>query len=734
MTHSERLERARGLLLPEGEEGIPGARVRPSFSPAMTPGFTYRTVTRDGVAHRRVDANGTVTAAFDHAAVAAALGRAAAAESEPPLLHLSDVVIEADGALAIVADGVRWRLEPIGEEYRASRMPDEGPEGARSPDGKWTACVHDGDLILVTAERGELRLTADAQPGVAYASPCATGRPPLSARLRGVADPVLAVWSPDGRFLLTHRIDERDVPNATLIEAAPADGGRPRAHTAPYAMPGDALPAVTLVCFDMQLGSRVAIDADLAAEYVTPLQLGRVWWSADSSRIWFVRSERGSRSEVLAHADPRSGHVTEICVEDGHPYADVNPLFGAPPIFAELGEEVLWFSERDGWGHLYVLDAASGTVRRRLTSGEWLVRELVEVDRCGGFVYFTAGGREPGRSPYHRHLYRVPLAGGEIELLTPEDADHEITPVPGGRRFLDTYGCTDAPAVTLLRANDGTLLGELERVDVEWLRAKGWRAPAAFTVRSADGSETLHGLLYAPPDLDARGCAIVDSIYPGPHRPRLLRGVGEGASFDPYLLDMAGGAPALAQLGFAVILLDGRGTALRSRAFRAVAAGRLELTLDDHAAAIRQLAATHTWLDPRRTAIVGHSAGGFAAARALARHPETFSVAVSSCGNHDLAAYHAAWGEKYEALPLSDGTTPSWSRELAACIQGDLLLIAGELDDNAHPALTLRVVDALVRADKDFELLILPGVGHDEAPTHPYALRRTWEFLLRALR
>ena len=392
--------------------------------------------------------------------------------------------------------------------------------------------------------------------------------------------------------------------------------------------------------------------------------------------------------------------------------------------------EFLWYSERSGWGHLYLRDWKSGKQTGAITSGDWLVRQVLRVDEKERVIYFLAAGREKGRDPYFSHLYRVGFDGSGIKLLTPEDANHDISIAPSGSSFVDSYSKPDVPPVTVLRELDGKLIATLEKADISKLQAMGWKPPMPITVKARDGQTDLYGLLYRPTNLDpARKYPIVNHIYPGP----------QGGSVGSRNFSSArGDAQALAELGFIVIEVDGMGNPTRSKAFHdAYFANMGDNTLPDQIAAMKQIAARYPYVDLDRAGIYGHSGGGFATADAMFRYPDFFKVGVSEAGNHDNREYEDDWGERYQGLlkKNADGTTnydDQANENIARNLKGHLLLAHGTMDNNVPPYNTLLVVDALIKANKDFDLIMLPNRSHGFG-NEPYMVRRRWDYFVRYL-
>ena len=399
--------------------------------------------------------------------------------------------------------------------------------------------------------------------------------------------------------------------------------------------------------------------------------------------------------------------------------------------------DVVWFSERDGWAHLYHL-GADGTVKHQLTSGDWVVTALVGVDETLGRVYFTARGREAGRHPEYDLLYSVGLDGTGLTLLTPEDADHAITPVPSGKYFLDSYSRVDMPAVSVLRAADGRVVKELERADITALRATGWRSGEVFRAKARDGVTEVTGVIWKPSHFDStKTYPVIDHIYPGP-----LISPAPKEFFPnrlPFSYSFMGQVQALAELGFIVVEIDALGNTGRAKALYTRAYGDLgDNGIPDHVAAIQQLGARHRWMDLSRVGIYGHSGGGFSSTDAMLRYPDFYSVAVSTAGNHDNRTYYHGWGERFQGLLVKDSAratdnyAPAANKSHVANLKGKLLLIHGDMDDNVHPAHTIALVDALVKANKRFDMFILPDATHD-LTNHPYVIRRTWDYFVEHL-
>jgi dipeptidyl aminopeptidase/acylaminoacyl peptidase len=452
-------------------------------------------------------------------------------------------------------------------------------------------------------------------------------------------------------------------------------------------------------------------------------------WYPDGSALAFVSSARDHQQAWVRVADATTGVVrtlfeerAETQIGDASATENWRLLPGS--------NELIWWSQRDGWVHLYLYDLATGALKNRITAGDGNVVDIVRVDEDARAVYFTGRGQEPGRDPYFRHLYRVGLDGRGRTLLTPEDADHAITMAPSGRWFLDTYSTPTTPPVAVLRDANGRVRMPLEQADISRLAAIGWHPPTPVTMKGRDGTTDIYGLMYTPSRLDsAARYPIVDYIYPGPQS-----GSVGPRSFTPARSDHQ----ALAELGFIVVAIDGMGTPGRSKAFHDTYYGRMgDNTLPDQVTGIRQLAARYPWIDLDRVGIWGHSGGGFAAAGAMLRYPDFFKVGIAESGNHDNRNYEDDWGERYQGLLVRGDDGDNYAAEAnqthAANLKGKLLLAHGGMDANVPPYNTYLVVDALIKANKDFDLLIFPNAGHGYGRDSQYMMRRRWDYFVRHL-
>jgi len=602
-----------------------------------------------------------------------------------------------------------------------------GRPESRSPNGMRAAYIRDYNLWVRDIATGrETQLTTDGQKDFGYATDNAgwvkSDRPVL-------------VWSPDSRKIATFQQDDRPVGEMYLVTTKV---GHPELQQWKYPLPGDsAISMIHRVVINVDtprvIRFQMAPDAHRSTLCDHVICRGTEWadveWYPDGSHIAFVSTSRDHKHEVFRVADAATGSVRDVFREDvATQYESGNGTVNWRVLPAS--NEVIWFSERDDWGQLYLYDLATGQLKSKITSGEGNVAELRRVDEKSRTLWFVGNAKEPGRDPYFRHFYKIGIDGKGLALLTPEDADHQISLAPSGQYFVDAYSKPDVPPVTVLRDLNGKSIVTLETADVTRLRATGWKPPMPITVKARDGKTDLYGLMYVPTNLDrTKKYPIVNHVYPGPQT-----GSVGGRSFSPA----RGDAQSLAELGFIVVEIDGMGTPWRSKSFHDAYFGRMgDNTLPDQVAGMKELAGRYPWIDINRAGIYGHSGGGFAAADAMFRYPDFFKVGIAEAGNHDQREYEDDWGERYQGLLTrtsdgSDNYAPEANQALAKNLKGKLLLAHGTMDDNVPQYNTLLVVNELIKANKDFDLILLPNRAHGFG-NEPYMVRRRWDYFVKNL-
>lgn len=695
--------------------------------------FWYRNAGPDGFEFVMYDAaRSTRSAAFDHAKIAAALSTAGGKTYDAGHLPFMSFEFSADEkTISFTLKGQDWKCDLQAYSCAGDAKRPEGEAkpapSVKSPDGKSAAFIRDWNLWLRDLASGkETQLTTDGVKDFGYATDNAGWIH---------SDRAVVLWSPDSKKIATYRQDQRGVGEMYLVETKV---GHPKLDAWKYPLPGDDV--VTMI-------QRVVIEVEGAK--VIRLQLppdqhrstlcddlecrGGEWadveWSKDSTHLAFVSTSRDHKHEQLRVADAATGAVRDVLEET----AATQFESGQGRVnwhYLPASNEVIWCSERDGWSHLYLYDLATGKLKNQITSGEWTVTQVLRVDDKNRMIYFLADGREKG-NPYFSHLYRVGFDGKKLALLTPEDDNHQVDMSPSGLFFVDSYSKADVPPVTVVRDESGKQISTVEKEDISRLTAAGWKPPIPITVKARDGVTDLFGVMFEPTNLDrSKKYPIINNVYPGP----------QGGSVGSWSFSAArSDCQALAELGFVVVQIEGMGNPLRSKKFHDFYYGNMaDNTLPDQVAGMKELAAKYPWIDINRAGIWGHSGGGYATAAAMFQFPDFFKVGISESGNHDNREYEDDWGERYQGLLVkkADGATnydEQANQALAKNLKGHLLLAHGTMDDNVPPYNTLLVVDALIKANKDFDLLLLPNQHHGYGMESLYMMRRRWDYFVRYL-
>lgn len=621
------------------------------------------------------------------------------------------------------------------------------PEEALSPDKKYSLFTKEHNLFCRDNQSWEIKqLTFDGQENLDYGLRFESAAEKYVADEPHLTGPGVA-WSPDSRYFLTYRTDRRLVGNLWLMQSVPKDGSaRPKGVSYPYALPGDEhILEGQLYIGDIRKKTvrKVLLRGEPVVLYLLALfdkDSQQVKWTPDSRQAYLVRYDRYFKTIQCVCVDAARARAKVL-------YQETYKTFGFTEYYGNAAQEaysepsirylpktgeLFWHSEIDGWGSFYIVDTKKRKPVRRLTGDGWTARRLKYLDEETRVAYFTGGGREPGVDPYYQILYRVSLDGGEIRRLTPEDMEHYVRFSPHGAYFLDTCSTIQTPPEMTVRTPEGAVRARLTRADLSRIEAKGYVAPEPFTAVGRDGVTKIYGVFIRPADFDpAKKYPVIDYIYGGSQR------INTPKAFE--FNNFPGSAPqgdlqSLAQLGFVGVIVDGFATPLRSKAIHDYAYGKAEecCGLKEHMLAIQQLAQRYEWVDASRVGIWGASGGGYAAARALLEYPDFFSVGVSLCGNHDQARYHAHWGERWIG-PYSEKRYENQANyRLAGNLKGHLLLIHGDMDDNVHPGATMKLVQALIEADKYFDFLLYPNSQHGVS-MFPYVVRRRWDYFVRYL-
>ena len=507
------------------------------------------------------------------------------------------------------------------------------------------------------------------------------------------------VWSPDSKMIAAYRIRPGFNRKIQYVQSSPDDQVQPKYATMDYAKPGDQLDAPQPVLFHVESKKQFEIEDKL---FPNPYQLSRIEWRKDSRAFTFEYNQRGHQVYRIIEVDAATARPRSVISEEpktffcysGKKYrADVND-----------GKEVIWMSERDGWNHLYLIDGITGAVKNQITKGEWVVREVVKIDDKARQIWFQASGMYPGKDPYFVHYYRINFDGTGLTALTEGDGNHVVNFSDDMKYYVDVWSRVDMPTVSELRLTDGKkILSEVERGDITELKAAGWRPPEVFTSRARDGKTEIWGVIFRPSNFDPlKKYPVIENIYAGPQ-----------GSFVPKNFTPWNPMQSLAELGFIVVQVDGMGTANRSKAFHDVAWKNLgDAGFPDRILWHKAVAAKYPYYDISRVGIYGTSAGGQNSLGGLLFHPEFYKVCVAACGCHDNRMDKLWWNEQWMGWPLGPEYAAASNVDNASKLQGKLLLILGEMDTNVDPASTMQVVNALIKADKTFDLLVIPGANH----------------------
>lgn len=692
--------------------------------------FWYR---NDGPQGRRefilVDAaRGVRQPAFDHAKLAVALSRAVGQTYPPEFLPFDAIAYTDDGKFVqFTADGQDWQCDlasyactkqpigaakptgKLGEQTKGAEEKDAGkqteakpidaphsPGELVAPDGRWTAFVRDHDVWVRSQNSTETRLS----------------RIGTSERFFGGLH-----WSPDSQRLAGFQITPVAIPDVFMVESSPKEGFRGVLHRHEYAQPGDPFPIFAPWIFDPVSATATPVSVD-------PINFGEerpdLQWRADGRRFLYEKTDRGHQRFRVLQVDTRTGQTQTIIDERAQTFINTSRSYTH---YTEGAAEIIYASEQDGWRHLYLYDSEQGGLKNQITRGPWVVREVDRVDEAARQIWFQASGKNPGEDPYHIHFYRINFDGTGLVALTEGNGTHSVQYSPSRTYLIDTYSRADLPPVhTLRRVADGAQVCALETADVSHLSAVGWKPPQVFTAKGRDGQTDIWGVVFRPLTFDPKNrYPVIENIYAGPQD-----------SFVRKSFAVRDAMQSLAELGFIVVQCDGMGTRNRSKAFHDVCWRNLkDAGLPDRIAWIKALAKRDPAVDTRRVGIYGTSAGGQSSTGALLFHPEFYKVAVSSCGCHDNRIDKRWWNEQWMGYPVGPWYAESSNIVHADKLRGKLFLMVGELDTNVPPESTLRLADALIKAGKDFDLLVLPSQDHGSGGS--YGERRRRDYFIRHL-
>ncbi len=586
-------------------------------------------------------------------------------------------------------------LEGVGSSFIAAQPPRRG--NSDSPDGKWTAFTKENNVWLREVKtKEETQLSKDGKADDSY------GR---------------VFWSPDSKKLIAIRTKAGGDRKVTLVESSPRDQLQPKTSTYDYPKPGDPIPLPKPHLFDVENKKEIAVSDEL---FPNPWSVNYEHWSKDSKHFYFVYNQRGHTVMRVLDIDAETGKETAIVNEECKTFFDYNSKLYV--YYLDNTDEMIWMSERDGWNHLYLVNLNTGKAKN-ITKGEWVVRGVDRVDVKNREVWFRALGMYADQDPYHVHYCRIKLDSTNLVKLTDGDGTHSIEYSPDRRFFIDTYSRVDLPPITeLRRTSDGKKIADLEKGDASALLKTGWSYPERFIAKGRDDKTDIYGYIVRPSNFDpAKKYPVLESIYAGPH--------------DHHVRKAFNSAPSeqrMAELGFIVVKIDGMGTNWRAKAFHDVCWKNLgDSGFPDRIPWIKAAAAKHPEMDiSKGVGIYGGSAGGQSSTRAVLAFGDFYTVAVSDCGCHDNRMDKVWWNELWMSWPVGPHYAEQSNVTNAHKLKGKLMLVVGELDQNVDPSSTMQVVNALIKADKDFDLLVVPGAGHGATAT-PYGTRRQMDFFVR---
>jgi dipeptidyl aminopeptidase/acylaminoacyl peptidase len=760
------------------EPGVYKAQVTPHWFQDNTR-FWYRNDLKDGAKEFMVVdvERGNRQPAFDHPNMAGALSKACGQEFKPERLPFTELEFIDEGkAIRVEAGGKNWRYDlntgectlignsgaahhqplpflaeagrpeyavageavgsraispqvraddspgtnrntqstPPAETGRPSAVPHQGgspgggqpakaEQGTRSPDGKWSAFVREQNVFVrLVADGAESQLTQDGCEGNGY----------------GVLE-----WAPDSSALVAWRIEPAEIKDVYLIQTSPPGGGRAVLRKRPYALPGDKFSLYELSVFDLAARKQTKPEVDrFEHEWETP----RLRWNRDGHHFVYVKVDRGHQRFRVVEVDARSGESRNLVDERTETFiwtAHTENLKLQYVNWLEKTDEMVYVSERDGWRHLYLVDTREGKIKTQITKGEYVVRSIDKIDEEQRQIWFSASGRNPKQDLYLLHFYRVNFDGTGLTALTDGNGNHRLQYSPDRKYIIDTYSRVDmAPVHELRRVADGGLVCKFEEADISELNAGGWQTPEVFVAKGRDGKTDIWGIMCRPRGFDpAKKYPVIEDIYAGPQD-----------SYVPKSFSMLGRFTSLANLGFIVVQIDGMGTANRSKAFHDVCWKNLkDAGFPDRMLWHQAVTAKYPYYDISRVGIFGTSAGAQSAAGALLFHPEFYQAAVANSGCHDNRMDKASWNEQWMGYPVGPQYAECSNIENAGKLRGHLMLVVGGMDDNVPPESTYRFVDALIKATKDFDLLVVPNGGHGAGGE--YGQRRLRDFFLRHL-
>lgn len=699
----------------------------PATTIGRTHRFWYRKAVRGAERFVVVDADTQQRQpAFDHEKIAAALSKATGNSYKATALPFNTLTFTQDGsAFTVNVDGSPYRCTVADSDCRKSeagpragaglgrRRPDEGPRV--SPDGRWEALINNFNVaVRPVGTRTLTRLSTDGSEGNAY-------------ELSSIA------WSPDSKKIAACRVKPGYRRQVHYIESSPEDQLQPKYSSLVYAKPGDVLDVDQPALFLLDSKRQIVVDNAL---FPNAYAMTELEWRKDSRAFSFEYNQRGHQIYRIIEVDGTTGNARAVISEEPKTFFTYRTANGSLAdsgkefrYDVDDGKEVVWMSERDGWNHLYLYNGVNGAVKNQITKGNWVVRAVQHVDPVKRQIWFSAGGMYQGEDPYFANDYRINFDGSGLTRLTEADANHAVVFASDMTYYVDTYSRIDMPPVVeLRRTDDNALVSTLERGDITELLKTGWKAPEVFVAKGRDGTTDIWGIIIRPSRFDpAKKYPVIENIYAGPQ-----------GSFVPKSFFAYNQMQSQAELGFIVVQIDGMGTSNRSKAFHDVTWKNLgDAGFPDRILWHKAVAAKYPFFDITRVGIYGGSAGGQNALGGLLFHPEFYKAGIAYAGCHDNRMDKVWWNEQWMGWPIGPQYSASSNVDNAYRLQGDLLLVVGELDTNVDPSSTMQVVNQLIKHNKNVDLLVVPGANHPAGrgndPTAPYGDHKRFDFFVQHL-
>lgn len=677
--------------------------------------FWYKNNSKQGSQYIRVDAkSNTRSMAFDHRKMAESLTEFSNSKVSSTTIDIRDLkenltdntlkfktdklelLCDLDTYKITVLDSLK-PSEPRG--YWGKRGHENIGDPITSEDGKFSAYIKNYNLYVKDLESGqETQLSFDGSAAFYYSSNI--------------------LWSPNSEKIMAYKFRPAQDHKIYFVESSPSDQLQPKLHSRDYLKPGDQVAFRSPQLFDVQSAQHIKIPT---TEFDHQYHLSNFNWREDSSGFTFEYNQRGHQRYRVILVDANEGKVKVLIDEVSPTFIDYNMKKYRKDLFD--GNQILWTSERDGWNHLYLYDGQSGKLIRQITKGKWPVREVVKVDQENKHIYFIASGLDKDQDPYFKHYCRIDFDGKNFKRFTLENGNHQVYFSPDNSFYVDQYSRVDSPPITVLKNAKGTIIQQLEKADITELEATGWKPPEVFTAKGRDGETDIWGIIIRPTNFDpSKSYPVIEYIYAGPHDSFVPK------SFQSYYWSMS----SMAELGFIMVQIDGMGTSNRSKAFHDFCWQNLkDAGFPDRKLWIRAAAKQYPSMNIEKVGIRGTSAGGQNAGAALVFHSDFYDVAVASCGCHDNRMDKIWWNEQWMGYPIGPQYAASSNVVNAKELKGDLMLMVGELDDNVDPASTFQFADALIKAGKDFELVVVPGMGHSSGGT--FGERKRKDFFVKKL-